>query len=336
MYLDTRIGGDLSDASDRAGQAESAGYQGVWTSETGHDPFLPLALAARSTEHVQLGTAVAIAFARTPMTTAYVAWDCNAVSHGRFILGLGSQIKAHIEKRYSMAWSHPAARMREYIAALRAIWDAWQNGAKLSFRGDFYTHTLMTPMFSPRANDFGPPKVFLAAVGAGMLRVASESADGLVVHPFVTERYLNEVIVPVVDSGLATSGRSRDAFQIMVLPLVVTGRTEGERQAADTAVRKQLAFYGSTPAYRDVLELHGWGALQEELHDMSLRGLWDEMSTLIDDKVLEALAVVGEPDQIGSLVAARYGGIADRFMPNFMSLGSAVSDEIVRSWQAAS
>jgi alkanesulfonate monooxygenase SsuD/methylene tetrahydromethanopterin reductase-like flavin-dependent oxidoreductase (luciferase family) len=155
------------------------------------------------------------------------------------------------------------------------------------------------------------------------------------VHPFVTERYLTEVIVPVVDSGLATSGRSRDAFQIMVLPLIVTGRTEGERQAADTAVRKQLAFYGSTPAYRDVLELQGWGALQEELHAMSLRGLWDEMSTLIDDKVLEALAVVGEPDQIGPLVAARYGRIADRCMPNFMTLGSAASDEIVRSWRAA-
>jgi probable F420-dependent oxidoreductase len=250
-------------------------------------------------------------------------------------LGLGSQIRAHIEKRYSMPWSQPAARMREYIGALRSIWDCWQNGSTLSFRGDFYTHTLMTPMFSPEPNEYGGPRVLLAAVGPHMIRTASEAADGIVVHPFVTERYLLEVIMPAVETGLKTSGRARDAFQVMLMPLVVTGRSEPDCDKAATAARKQLAFYGSTPAYRDVLELHGWGDVQGELNAMSKRGQWEEMATLIDDDMLDALALVGEPGQIGTLALARFGATADRLMPNFMTAEPQLSDEIVGTLRAS-
>ncbi len=207
MRVDGAIGSDLTAVANQARKAEDAGYDGAWSAETGHDPFLPLVIAAEHTERLELGTGIVVAFGRNPMITANVAWDLNVYSRGRFLLGLGSQIKPHIEKRYSMPWSHPAPRMREFISALHAIWDSWQNGTKLDFRGDFYTHTLMTPFFNPGPSPFGPPRVFLAAVGEGMTRVASEVADGLLVHGFTTERYLREVTVPTVVSGLAASGR---------------------------------------------------------------------------------------------------------------------------------
>src|SRR5438445_2014717 len=204
----------IEHAAAAAREAEVAGYDGVWTAETSHDPFFPLLIAAEHTERIELGTGIAVAFARNPMTLANVGNDLQQFSKGRFVLGLGSQIKPHIEKRFSMPWSHPAPRMRELILAMRAIWDCWNNGTKLDFRGDFYSHTLMTPFFNPGPNPYGPPKVFLAAVGDKMTEVAGEVCDGLLVHGFTTERYLREVTLPALDRGLAKAGRTRADIEL--------------------------------------------------------------------------------------------------------------------------
>jgi probable F420-dependent oxidoreductase len=316
MFIDGGIGyagvepGSVGSA---AKSAEDAGYDGLWAPETGHDPFLALALASQSTEKVLLGTGIAVAFARNPMTLASLANDLQLYSRGRFALGLGSQIKAHIEKRFSMPWSHPAPRMRELILAMRAIWDCWNNGTKLDFRGEFYTHTLMTPFFNPGPNPFGPPKVFLAAVGEHMTRVAAEVADGLLVHGFTTERYLKEVTTPVLEEALKAAGKDRAQFQVSYPGFVVTGTNEEEMAAATQAVKAQIAFYGSTPAYRPVLELHGWGDLQGELNVLSKQGKWKEMGELISDEVLAAFAVQGTPEEIPRLVLERFGSVVDRF-----------------------
>jgi probable F420-dependent oxidoreductase len=312
MLVDGGIGNDLDKAPAAARAAEAAGYDAIWGAETSHDPFLPLTLAAEHTEHIQIGTSIAVAFARSPMTTANSGWDLNAYSKGRFLLGLGSQIRPHIQKRFSMPWSHPAPRMNEFISAMRAIWSSWQDGTKLDFRGEFYNHTLMTPFFNPGPNPYGAPKVFLAAVGDGMTRVAGEVADGMLVHGFSTERYLREVTLPALEGGLDASGRKRADFELSYPMFVVTGETEEDMAAASTGTRKQIAFYASTPAYRSVLEVHGWGDLQTELNAMSKQGRWDEMGTLIDDDVLDAFAVVGPPDEIPALVLERVGDLVDR------------------------
>ncbi|MHB1445661.1 MAG: LLM class F420-dependent oxidoreductase [Acidimicrobiales bacterium] len=312
MRVDGGIPGTLSDVPAAAKRVEEAGYDGAWSAETGHDPFLPLLLAAEHTERLELGTGIAVAFARNPMTLASLANDLNWYSGGRFFLGLGSQIKPHIEKRFSMPWSHPAPRMRELIQAMHAIWDSWNEGTKLDFRGDFYTHTLMTPFFNPGPNPHGKPKVFLAAVGDGMTAVAGEVADGMLVHGFTTERYLREVTLPAIERGLAKSGRSRSAFQLSYPAFVVTGSNEKEMADAEVGVRRQIAFYGSTPAYRPVLELHGWGDLQTELNTLSKQGKWVEMGELITPDVLEAFAVVGAPDKVGGLLLDRFGSVVDR------------------------
>ena len=312
MRVDGGIGTNLVEVPEQARAAEEAGYDGIWAAETGHDPFLPLTLAVESTTSVELGTGIAVAFARNPMTLASVANDLQWYSEGRFILGLGSQIKPHIEKRFSMPWSHPAPRMRELILAMRAIWDCWNNGTKLDFRGEFYKHTLMTPFFHPGANPYGPPRVFLAAVGNGMTEVAGEVADGMLVHSFTTERYLREVTVPALERGLARAGRSREAFQLSYPAFIVTGPDEESMARARDGVRQQIAFYGSTPAYRAVLELHGWGDLQTELNTLSKQGRWVEMGELIDDQILDAFAVVAPPDRVAARLGARFGGLVDR------------------------
>src|SRR5580698_9377965 len=268
VKVDGGIGFDAKDAAETAVRAEQAGYAGIWCPETGHDPFLPLLLAAEHTEKLELGTGIAVAFARNPMTMATLANDLQLFSKGRFMLGLGSQIKPHIEKRFSMPWSHPAARMREYVLAMRAVWSAWNEGTKLAFRGEFYKHTLMTPMFSPGPNPYGTPKVFVAGVGELMTEVAGEVGDGFLVHGFTTESYFREVTVPALERGLGRSGRTLADFEISYPGMVVTGNTEAEIAAATQAVKMQLAFYGSTPAYRPVLEHHGWGELQTELNTL--------------------------------------------------------------------
>jgi len=312
MLVDGGIGLDPSDAVQTAKRAEADGFDGVWCAETSHDPFLPLLLAAEHTERVELGTGIAVAFARNPMTTAVVANDLQTYSRGRFLLGLGSQIKPHIEKRYSMPWSHPAARMREYVAALRAIWGAWNGGERLRFKGDFYTHSLMTPMFDPGPNPFGPPKVFLAAVGDRMTEVAGEAADGLLAHGFTTERYMREVTIPALERGLARAGRTRAEIEISYPAMIVTGTDESEMHRAAAAVKAQLAFYGSTPAYLPVLERHGWGDLHAELNRLSKRGQWAEMAQLIDDDVVDAFAVVAPPDEVPAKLVARFGDMVTR------------------------
>ena len=312
MLVDGGIGSDLPKAASAAQGQEALGYDGLWAAETNHDPFLALTLAAEHTERIQLGTGIAVAFARSPMTLANTAHDLQRFSQGRFILGLGSQIKPHITKRFSMEWSHPAPRMREMILAIRAIWDTWENGSPLAFRGDYYTHTLMTPFFTPdRADlgDFGVPRIFLAGVGELMTEVAGEVCDGFICHGFTTERYLRDVTLPALARGRAKAGKTMEGFEIVGPSFVVTGNNEAETAAAEAGTRQQIAFYGSTPAYKGVLELHGWDGLHEELNALSKKGGWVEMGNLITDDILNTFAVVGEPEQIAPELLRRYGEI---------------------------
>src|SRR4029077_2425820 len=291
MKVDGGVGFELANAAALAKEAEDAGYDGVWSAETSHDPFFPLLLAAEHTDRVELGTGITVAFPRSPMHLANIGWDLQNFSKGRFLLGLGSQIQAHIEKRFSATWSKPASRMRELILAMRAIWASWQEGTKLDFRGDFYSHTLMTPFFNPGPNPYGTPKVFLAGVGERMTEVAGEVADGLLAHGFTTARYMREVTLPALERGLARAGRTRDGYEISYPAMMVTGTTEEEIQTATQAVKAQLAFYASTPAYRPVLDLHGWGDLFSDLNRLSKRGEWVQMADLIPDDMLDAFAV---------------------------------------------
>jgi probable F420-dependent oxidoreductase len=312
MKIDGGIRGGFDSAARDAARQEERGYDGIWFAETAHDPFLPLLLAAQGTERVDLGTAIAVAFARNPMTLAQTSWDLQSASEGRFILGLGSQIKAHITRRFSMPWSHPAPRMREMILAIRAIWDCWNTGSKLDFRGDFYQHTLMTPFFNPGPNPHGDARIFLAGVGELMTEVAGEVADGFICHGFTTRRYMDEVTIPALEKGRAKAGKTMEGFEISGPLFVVTGRDEAEMAAAATGVKGQIAFYGSTPAYRKVLELHGWGDLQDELNRMSKEGRWAEMGTLIDQDMVEAFAVVAPLDEIGPALVDRWADVVSR------------------------
>jgi probable F420-dependent oxidoreductase len=319
LKLDAGIPNQLARVADAAGALERNGYDGGWTAETSHDPFLPLLLAAEHTSRLELGTNIAVAFARNPMIVANVGWDLQAYSHGRFVLGLGTQIQPHIEKRFSMPWSHPARRMREFIAALHAIWSAWKDGTKLRFEGDFYTHKIMTPMFTPEPQPYSAPKVFLAAVGEAMTETCGEVADGHLGHPMVSKRYITEVSTPALVRGLQRAGRERNDVELSAEVLVATGENDTELRTAAAAVRKQIAFYGSTPAYCKVLELHGWGDLHEELNRLSKQGEWDAMGSLIDDEMLATFAVVGPVDEIGTALKSRCEGVVDRVLPIFMT-----------------
>ena len=315
MKVDGGITTDMSKVPQSAKEVETAGYSGAWTAETAHDPFLPLVLAAEHTETIELGTSIAVAFARNPMLLANLGWDLQAYSKGRFILGLGSQIKPHIEKRFSMEWSHPARRMREMVLAIRAIWDTWENGTKLDFRGEFYKHTLMTPFFTPERAElagFGTPKIYLAGVGELMTEVCGEVSDGFICHGFTTEKYLREVTIPALARGRAKAGKTMEGFDIVGPSFVVTGNNEDEMKAAAAGTRQQISFYGSTPAYRGVLEAHGWGGLQDDLNTLSKQGKWAEMGTLIDDEILNTFAVVGEPESIAPELHRRYGDVISR------------------------
>jgi probable F420-dependent oxidoreductase len=306
VLIDANLGGEFETVKASAAASEAAGYAGLWTGETQHDPFLQLLQAAEATERVTLGTSIAIAFGRTPMTLANTAFDLARYSHGRFVLGLGSQVKPHIERRFSMPWSHPAARMREFVAALRAIWASWQDGEKLDFRGDFYTHTLMTPFFSPPAHEWGPPPVYLAGVGKLMTEAAGEVCDGFFFHAFTTPAYLREVTLPALASGRARSGQSLDGFAIAGPAFTCVGRTEEELRDAIRGAKEQIAFYASTPAYRGVLEHHGWGDLQPELTRMSKEGKWKEMGDLVGDDVVRTFAAVGDVPTVAQELRERW------------------------------
>jgi probable F420-dependent oxidoreductase len=313
MKIDANLAGSLGTIPDKAAALEADGYEGLWVGETSHDPFLQLLQAAQATERVTLGTSIAIAFGRTPLTLAHVAFDLSYHSQGRFVLGLGSQVKPHIERRFSMPWSHPAPRMREFVLALRAIWAAWQDGEKLDFRGDFYTHTLMTPFFSPSAHEYGPPPVYLAGVGGLMTQVAGEVCDGFFVHPFTTRRYIDDVTLPALRKGREAAGRDGfDGFTICGPAFVAVGRDEDEMAAAVRGTKEQIAFYASTPAYRGVLESAGFGDLQPELTRMSKEGRWSEMGGAIDDELFDRIAVAGDPASVGPALVERWGDVYDR------------------------
>ena len=336
MKVDGGIGAELTGAGTAAKKVEEQGYDGAWTAETQHDPFFPLLLAAEHTTTLELGTGIAVAFARNPMTLANIGWDPQGYSKGRFMLGLGSQIQPHIEKRFSMPWSHPAPRMREFVLAMRAIWDCWQNGTKLAFEGDFYTHKLMTPFFNPGPQEYGPPRVFLAAVGPGMTEVCGEVCDGMLVHGFTTERYLKEVTLPALERGFQKGGRDRSGFELSCPIFIVTGSNDEQRASARSGVQRQIAFYGSTPAYRGVFELHGWDDLHPRLNAMSKQGQWVEMGELIDEDVLNAFAVVADPGDVAAEILRRYGGTIDRlsfYLPYQMPKDEL--DEVLAGFRAA-
>lgn len=333
LKVDGAVSSQLADVADTASRLERRGYDCCWTAEVNHDPFLPVVLAAEHTTTIELGTSIAVAFARNPMTVANVGWDLQAYSEGRFLLGLGSQIKPHIEKRFSMPWSQPVKRMREFVLAMREIWSCWQAGTRLDFEGDFYTHTLMTPMFTPEPLAHGFPKVFVAAVGEAMTEMCGEVADGLLAHAFTTKRYFEEVTTPALMRGMERSGRKRSEFQLSCPLFVVTGTDDVEVAANAAGTRKQIAFYASTPAYRKVLELHGWGDLQTDLHRLSKEGGWDEMGTLIDDEILQTFAVISPLEQLATAVRQRCDGVIDRVMIGFPSsvdeaTATAVLEEI--------
>jgi len=302
------VSASLTDVEAAAVAAEAAGYDGFSVPETRHDPFTGLTLAARATSRIALQSAIAVAFARNPMNIAVLANDIQLISAGRFQLGLGSQVRQHIERRFAMPWSHPAARMEEFIAAVRAIWQSWATGERLAFRGTFYQHTLMTSFFNPGPNPSGNPAILLAAVGEQMTAVAGRVADGMLCHSFTTQAYLRERTMP----ALRAARGSLDGFTLSLPVLVVLGADSAARAVAEAAVREQIAFYGSTPAYRPVLDLHGWGGLHETLNLMSRRQEWAEMGKTIGDDVLAAFAVAGSPAEVAAAIRDRFGDVITR------------------------
>ena len=334
MKVDGGVSFELDTVGAQAQELEDMGYAGIMTAETSHDPFFPLVVAAQNTQKVELVTSIAVAFARTPMILANIGHDLNAFSKGRFVLGLGSQIRPHITKRFSMPWSSPAARMREYILAMRAIWANWYEGTPLEFTGKFYTHTLMTPFFTPTNCDYGAPKVFLAAVGPKMTEVAGEVADGMIAHAFTTEKYLRETTMPALERGFAKAGKSRADFEISYPVFVVTGTTEEELATAHIAAARQVAFYGSTPAYKPVLDSIGVGELQTDLNAMSKQGRWEEMGELITPDILREFAVIGEPDTIASQIKTRYGDLIDRTSAAYANIPKSDRAKIIAELSA--
>ena len=312
MLLDVALRDyDLKSVPEFARCAETIGYDCIWTSETQHDPFLPLGVAATATSKIKLVTSIAVAFPRSPMITAYTAWDLQKASAGRFILGLGSQVRAHNQRRFSVKFESPGPKLREVVLALRAIWDCWQNGTHLRFKGKFYNFDLMTPFFNPGPIAHPTVPVFVAGVNRYMYRMAGEVCDGLHVHPFHTAKYLHEYVHPAVNEGLQTSGRSRRNFQYATSVFVIVGDTERERAENTEAIRQQIAFYASTRTYAPVLEAHGWEAISPELHQKSLDGDWKAMSRLITDEMIDEVAVSGTYEIIVQKLRQRYEGLLD-------------------------
>jgi probable F420-dependent oxidoreductase len=302
---------DLKQVPQRVRELEDAGFDGCMTFEGPHEPFMPLALAAEHS-NLEIGTGVAIAFARTPMTVANLAHDLQHYSGGRFWLGLGSQIRPHIEARYSMPWSKPVSRMKEFVGALRAIFSCWNSNERLDFRGEFYTHTLMPPLFNPGPAKGGAPPIYLGGVGPKMTAAAGEVADGMLLHPFHTERSLAEVMMPNLQRGLTASGRDLSDFTLFAQVIVVTAENETGFENARTMARNQIAFYASTPAYKSVLEAEGRGELQPELRRLTKEGRWHEMPALIDDELLHRVATVGSPSEVADALHRRYGSLVQR------------------------
>lgn len=313
MKVDTAIPANPAEApAEVARAAEALGFDGLHTAETAHDPFLALALAACTTERVALMTSVAIAFARSPTSIAQTAWDLQRLSRGRFVLGLGTQVKAHVERRFAMPWGPPVPRLREYVGLTRALWDTWQDGAPLNFRGHHYRASLMTPFFNPGKIDYPRPPIYLAGVGPPLLRLAGETADGLAVHPLHTVSYLRDVVQPAIATGAKKAGRSPGDCALSVPAFVVTGRTKQQRDDARARIRSQIAFYASTPSYAPVLAHHGWGAVREQLTALAARRDWAAMPALVDESMMRQFAIDVEPADVGPALRERYRGLAER------------------------
>jgi probable F420-dependent oxidoreductase len=305
---------DITATAEGAERLEAQGLDCGVVFEAGHEAFLQVLLALQRTHRLEIATGVAIAFARSPMIVAQTANDLQILSGGRFILGLGSQIKPHIERRFSMPWSRPASRMREYVRAVRAIWHAWQTGERLDFRGEFYTHTLMTPAFNPGPNPFGVPRVFVAGVGPKMIEVAGEVGDGMFVHPLNTPSFVSEVVLPSLQKGLDAAGKKRSDFELSCQTIALVGANDKQIQTARNKAKGQISFYGSTPAYKGVLDHMGVGDIHPELNRLSKQGKWLEMIALITDEMLDEIAVSGTPSEVGAQLVARNGAFADRTM----------------------
>ncbi|MDA1077019.1 MAG: TIGR03617 family F420-dependent LLM class oxidoreductase [Proteobacteria bacterium] len=312
MKVDAGLTNTMAKVAEDARRLEAIGYDGVKVAELNHDPFLPLTLAAEHTSRVDLITSVAVAFARNPMSMAILAHDLNAFSGGRFVLGLGSQVKPHIERRFSMPWHKAAAQMREFIEAMQAIFRCWYDGERLAYNGEYYTHTLMPSTFTPTNISAGKPRIILSATGPLMTRIAAEIADGMMMHPFSSERYIREVTLPAIEQGLATGGRTLDQFELDYAPIIATGANEQEINRAIDAARDRIAFYGSTEAYRPVFDLHGWGDLQTELNALNKREQKADMAALISDEILHTIAIVGEPAEVIDKMKQRLGDIISR------------------------
>jgi len=303
----------LHDVARAATESEATGYDTHWVGETAFDPFIAATVASIKTHVVGLGTNIAVAFARNPMTVATSANDVHQFSGGRFILGLGTQVKPHITRRFSMPWSQPVARMREFVQATRGIWATWNKGAPLNFVGEFYQHTLTNPLFTPAPNPYGSPPIYLAGVGVGMTEVAGEVADGFLCHAFTTAKYLREVTVPALIRGRDKVGLNIDGFTVSgPCFVVVVGDTDADVADSIMQVKRQIAFYGSTPSYRPVLETHGWGELADELHRLSVAKRWDALGDVIDDEVLHTFAVVGAVESVAGQLATRFGTLLNR------------------------
>jgi len=313
MKLDTMLPpAALGDVSMLARAAEDLGFDGLWAAETSHDPYLPLALAAEHTSRVELGTSIAVAFPRSPLVHAQIAWDLQAQSKGRFILGLGTQVKGHNERRFGIPWHAPGPRLREMILAIRAIWDCWQNDTRPRFEGEHYRFTLMTPFFNPGPIAHPKIPIYIAGVNTYMCRLAGELCDGFHVHPFHSIRYLREHLLPEVEDGLAKGGRRRSDLTLSTSAFVITGATAAEIERARDAVRMQIAFYASTRAYVRVLETHGWGDAGTRLSEKAAKGDWAGMAREITDEMLDVYAVTASHDEIAAKVRAKYDGILDR------------------------
>jgi probable F420-dependent oxidoreductase len=308
MLLDASLPSvGLSEIPVIASAAEEIGFDALWTSETQHDPFLPCALIAEHTRKIQFGTAIAVSFARSPANLAYSAWDLAAQSGGRFIMGLGTQVKAHIERRFGMPWPNSVtAKLREQILAIRALWDCWQNGTKLNFRGEYYKLTLMSPFFNPGRIDHPDIPIYIAGVNKGLAGLAGEVCDGFQVHPFHSVSYLRKVLIPAIHQGAEKANRAVKDITLSVTAFVATNPEEQD------FARTQIGFYASTPSYRPVMDLHGWGAAAEKLSAHAARGEWSRMPELITDEMLNEFCLVTPEANLISALKDRYHGIADR------------------------
>ena len=313
MKLDTGLlPASLDDVAAAAQAAEDMGFDALWTAETSHDPFFPLVLAAEHTKRIRLGTSIAVAFPRSPMVLAQIGWDLQAQSRGRFILGLGTQVKGHNERRFGVKWEHPGPKLREMIQMIRAIWDCWQNDTRPSFAGKFYNFTLMTPFFNPGPIEHPHVPIYIAGVNEYMCRLAGELCDGFHIHPFHSLKYLDEVTMPNVRRGLQKAGRSREDISLSSTAFVITGQNRDEIESAKGPVRQQISFYASTRTYIGVLEAHGWGDTCYRLNEKAAKGDWAGMAAEITDEMLEVFAVTATYDELADTVKHKYEKYLDR------------------------